>query len=60
MSGKKLINNPDEAVEEALEGLTFLNPGLRLVKGHGVVLREKVREQVKKLTFLEGTSRKIT
>jgi len=42
MSGKKLINNPDEAVEEALEGLTFLNPGLRLVKGHGVVLREKI------------------
>ena len=42
MSGKKLINNPESVVDEALEGLTMIHPGLRLLEGHRVVVREEV------------------
>ena len=42
MSGKKLINNPETVVDEALEGLTMIHPGLRLLEGHRVVIREEV------------------
>ena len=42
MSGKKLINNPESVVDEALEGLTMIHPGLRLLEGHRVILKEKV------------------
>ena len=42
VSGKKLINSPSAVVDEALEGLTMINPGLRLLEGHRVVVREKV------------------
>ena len=43
MTGKKLINNPENVVDEALEGLTMIHPGLRLLEGHRVVVKEKVR-----------------
>ena len=43
MSGKKLINKPENVVDEALEGLTMIHPGLRLLEGQRVVMREKVR-----------------
>ena len=36
---KKLINNPEQVVEEALEGLVAAQPGLQLLAGHRVVLR---------------------
>merc|ERR1712013_449788 len=42
MAGKKLINSPETAVDEALEGLVMLHPGLRLLQDHRVVVREKV------------------
>jgi len=42
MSGKKLINNPENVVDEALEGLTMIHPGLRLLEGHRVVVREQI------------------
>ena len=45
MSGKKLINNPENVVDEALEGLTMIHPGLRLLEGHRVVVREEVSTQ---------------
>ena len=32
MSAKKLINSPDKVVDEALEGLTMIHPGLRLLE----------------------------
>merc|ERR1712013_566669 len=41
MAGKKLINSPETAVDEALEGLVMLHPGLRLLQDHRVVVREK-------------------
>ena len=37
-----MINSPTTVVDEALEGLTMINPGLRLLEGHRVVVREKV------------------
>merc|ERR1712013_954406 len=42
MSAKKLINSPDKVVDEALEGLTMIHPGLRLLEGHRVVVREQI------------------
>lgn len=52
MSGKKLINDPEVVVDEALEGLTMIHPGLRLLEGHRVILREKVRGASKEITKL--------
>jgi dihydroxyacetone kinase len=45
---KKLINHPDNAVEEMLLGLSVLHPGSVRLSGHKVMLRkdaEQVREQ---------------
>ena len=45
---KKLINRPDDAVEEMLQGLSVLHPGSVRLPGHKVMLRydaEQVREQ---------------
>ena len=45
---KKLINRPDNAVEEMLQGLSVLHPGSVRLSGHKVMLRndaEQVREQ---------------
>ena len=41
MSAKKLINSPDKVVDEALEGLTMIHPGLRLLEAT-VVVREQI------------------
>jgi triose/dihydroxyacetone kinase / FAD-AMP lyase (cyclizing) len=45
---KKLINRPDNVVEEMLQGLSVLHPGSVRLSGHKVMLRydaEQVREQ---------------
>jgi dihydroxyacetone kinase len=45
---KKLINRPDDAVEQMLQGLSVLLPGSIRLPGHKVMLREdadQVREQ---------------
>jgi len=52
MSGKKLINQPESVVDEALDGLTFLNPGIRRIKGHRVVLRDQIDKN--KVALLSG------
>lgn len=52
MSGKKLINSADGAVDEALEGLTFINPGLRRLQAHRVIVREQVDKE--KVALLSG------
>lgn len=41
MTSKKLINHPDDCVDEALEGLVMTNPGL-LILGKRVVVNESV------------------
>ena len=45
---KKLINRPEDVVEEMLQGLSVLHPGTVRLSGHKVMLREdaeQVREQ---------------
>ena len=54
--GKKLINEPEHCVEDSLKGLVCINPGLRLLDGHNVVVREDI-EDVKdagKVTLVSG------
>ena len=36
---KKFINRPEDVVEEMLEGLVVLHPGLARLRGHKVVIR---------------------
>jgi triose/dihydroxyacetone kinase / FAD-AMP lyase (cyclizing) len=43
---KKLINRPEDAVEEMLQGLSVLHPGSVRLRGHKVMLREDT-EQVR-------------
>ena len=53
---KKLINNSFNVVGEALEGFVAANPGLRLLKGHRVVIREDIDDlrKVEKVTLVSG------
>ena len=41
-----IATSPENAVDEALEGLVMLHPGLRLLQDHRVVVREKVIKQL--------------
>lgn len=41
---KKLLNSPETCVDDCLEGFVAVNPGLRLLKGHRVVVRADVEE----------------
>ena len=56
MSGKKLINTVDRCVDENLEGLVAVNPGLRLIKDTRVVVRADIEDVKKqgKVTLLCG------
>ena len=55
-TSKKLINDPLNAVEEALEGIAATNPGLKRLKGHPVIIREDVEElkNAGKVTLISG------
>ena len=56
-TSKKLINKPLNAVDEALEGYVAANPGLRLLKGHRVVIREDIEKLRKagKVALVSGS-----
>ncbi|XP_062614751.1 triokinase/FMN cyclase-like [Saccostrea cucullata] len=56
MSSKKLINSVERCVDEALEGLVLINPGLQILQGHRVVVRSDVEDVIKagKVTLLCG------
>lgn len=56
MSSKKLINSVDSCVDEALEGLVIVNPGLRVLQGHRVVVRQDIEDVIRggKVTLLCG------
>ena len=41
---KKLINRPEDAVEEMLQGLSVLHPGSVRLRGHKVMLREDAED----------------
>ncbi|XP_067681745.1 triokinase/FMN cyclase-like isoform X1 [Haliotis asinina] len=50
MSGqgsKKLINSVERCVDDMLEGYVALNPGVRLLQGHRIVIRADVEDYVK-------------
>ena len=51
MSGKKLINKVEDVVDEALDGLSMINPGIRRIRGHRVLLRETVTNNSKAFYF---------
>ena len=55
-TSKKLINNPLNTVDEALEGIVLANPGLKLLKNHRVIVREDVDELRKsgKVALISG------
>ena len=55
-TSKKLINSPLNAVDEALKGFVAASPGLRLLKGHRIVIREDIDELRKagKVTLVSG------
>ncbi|KAK6183653.1 hypothetical protein SNE40_011087 [Patella caerulea] len=55
-ASKKLINSVESCVDECLEGLVAVNPGLRLLEGHRVVVRSDIQELVKsgKVTLVCG------
>ena len=48
---KKLINHPDDCVDEALEGLVMTHLGLRILGEQRVVVHESVRI-LRKLAFI--------
>jgi len=56
MSGKKLLNLVDRCVDENLEGLVAINPGIRLIKDERVAVRADIDEMKKagKVTLLSG------
>jgi hypothetical protein len=41
-AAKKLINQPDNVVDEAIDGLLLTSPGLRRLEGYTVLVREKL------------------
>ncbi|XP_052107025.1 triokinase/FMN cyclase-like isoform X1 [Mytilus californianus] len=43
---KKLVNTVERCVDECLEGLVAVNPGLRLVEGHRVVVRADIEDAI--------------
>ena len=56
---KKLVNKPDDAVDEALSGYVAANAGLQLLEGHRVVIRADIdsliaQGKVKDILLLDG------
>ena len=54
MSAKKLINNVDHVVDEALEGLVKSNPGVNLIENHRVVVRSDLENLNNKVALVAG------
>lgn len=51
MSSKKLINNPSDCVDQALEGLVMTNAGLRILGNQRVIVQgsvKKINDVIKK------------
>lgn len=56
MSCKKLCNNPSDIVDDALEGLSRCNKGIKVVKSHRVIIRSDAEEIIEKglVTLISG------
>ena len=46
-SAKKLINSVERCVDDMIDGYVSVNPGVRRLKGHRVVIRADVEEYVR-------------
>ncbi|XP_072032070.1 triokinase/FMN cyclase-like [Amphiura filiformis] len=53
---KKLLNSIEQCVDDALEGVVSIHPGLRLLDDHRVVIREDIEQVIidGKVTLLSG------
>ena len=53
---KKLINESDNVVDDCLEGLCYTHPGLKLIRGHRVVVRSDYPDVIKrgKVAIMSG------
>lgn len=53
---KKLINDVDRCVDEAIEGLVAITPGITKLAGHRIILRDDLDDLKKsgKVTLLSG------
>ena len=54
MSTKKLMNDPERIVDEALEGLVATTPGLTAVENHRVVVRSDLESVKGKVAVICG------
>ena len=52
--GKKLVNEVSTCVDDSLQGLVALNPGLRILEGHRVIVRADIEEVKGKVTLVSG------
>lgn len=53
---KKLVNNPERCVDEALQGFVALNPGVQLLQSQRIVVRSDIDDVKKRgqVTLLSG------
>ena len=54
MSAKKLINDPERVVDEALEALVRTNPGVQAVVNHRVIVRSDLENVKDKVAIICG------
>lgn len=54
MSSKKLINEAEKVVDDALEGLIATNPGVNAIENHRVVVRSDLENLKDKVAILCG------
>ena len=53
-TAKKLINDPEHVVDEALEGLLRINPGIQGIENHRVVVRSDLQNVENRVAILCG------
>ena len=54
MSAKKLINDAEKVVDEALEALVMTNPNVNIIENHRVIVRSDVENVKDKVAILCG------
>merc|ERR1712223_115360 len=54
MGGKKMINDVDNIVDEALDALVKTNPGVNIIENHRVIVRSDVENLKDKVAILCG------
>eukprot|EP00118_Oscarella_pearsei_P014068 m.118228 g.118228 ORF g.118228 m.118228 type:complete len:197 (+) comp37641_c0_seq9:11-601(+) len=54
MASKKLVNEADRAVDEAIEGLVICSPSLAILRGTRVVVRRKIESGGDKVVLMSG------